>query len=121
MTILNSEPCTSFTHPEAKAIIKAIKYEFEHELIAVRENDIHPKRCMVITSLYPYVSHITSLHITLPKQLEKYIAITKEYYTVFSTSHQHDVIHTKDGEIKMKFPDLDNIISLLHKQSRMSI
>ena len=121
MTILNSEPCTSFTHPEAKAIIKAIKYEFEHGLFAVRENDIHPKRCMVITSLYPYVSHITSHHFTLPKQLEKYIAITKEYYTVFSTSHQHDVIHTKDGEKKMEFPDLDSIISLLYKQSRMPL
>jgi len=64
MTILNSEPCTSFTHPEAKAIIKAIKYEFEHELFAVRENDIHPKRYMVTASLYPYASHITSLYFT---------------------------------------------------------
>ena len=44
MIILISEPCTSFIHPEAKAIIKAIKYEFEHGLLALRENDIHPKR-----------------------------------------------------------------------------
>ena len=64
MTILNSETCTSFTHPEVKAIIKAINYEFEHGLFAVRENDIHLKRCMVITFLYPYASHITSHHFT---------------------------------------------------------
>ena len=64
MIILISEPCTSFTHPEAKAIIKAINYEFENGLFAVRENDIHPKRCMVATSFYPYVSHITSLYFT---------------------------------------------------------
>ena len=70
-TILNSQPCTSFTHPEAKAIIKAIKYELDNGLLAVRENDIHPKRCMVITSLYPYASHITLLYI---------IKITGEVY-----------------------------------------
>ena len=64
---------------------------------------------------------LTSHHFTSPEQLEKYFVITKEYYTVFSTSHQHDVIRTKDGEKKMKFPDLDNIISLLYKQSRMPI
>ena len=64
MIILNSEPCTSFIHPEAKAIIEAINYEFVQGLIAVRENDIHPKRCTVTTSLYPYASHITSYHFT---------------------------------------------------------
>ena len=78
MTILNSEPCTSFTHPEAKAIIKAIKYELESGLLAVKENDIHHKRCMVATSLYPYASHITS-----PEQLEKYIATAKEFDIAF--------------------------------------
>ena len=72
--------------------------------------------------LHPFIlMFLTSLHYTLPEQLEKYIALTKEYYTDFSTSHQHDVIHTKDGEKKMKFPDLDNIISLLYKQSRMPL
>ena len=71
---------------------------------------------MVATSLYPYASHITS-----SEQLEKYIAITKEYYITFSTSHQHDVIRTKDGEKKMEFPDLDSIISLLHNQPRMPL
>ena len=114
-TILNSQPCTSFTHPEAKAIIKAIKYELDNGLLAVRENDIHHKRCMVATSLYPYASHITS-----SEQLEKYIAVAKEYYINFSTSHQHehDVIRTKDGEKNLNFPDLDNIMSLLHNQPR---
>ena len=76
----------------------------------------------VVWLLHPFILMLlTSHHITLPEQLEKYISITKEYYTVFSTSHQHNVIHTKDGEIKMKFPDLDNIISLLHKQSRIPV
>ena len=60
MTILNSQPCTSFTHPEAKAIIKAIKYELESGLLAVKENDIHHRCCMVAISLYPYAP--TSLH-----------------------------------------------------------
>ena len=69
---------------------------------------------MVATSLYPFASHITS-----SEQLEKYIAMAKEYYINFSTSHQHeyDVIRTKDGEKNLKFPDLDNIMSLLHKQT----
>ena len=116
MTILNSEPCTSFTHSESKAIIKAIKYELNNGLLSVKENDIHHKRCMVATSLYPYASHIIS-----PEQLEKYIAVTKEYYVAYSTSHQHDVIHTKDGEKNMEFPDLDNILSLLHKQPRIPL
>ena len=49
----------------SKAIIKAIKYELESGLLAVKENGIHHKRCMVATSLYPYASHITS-----PEQLE---------------------------------------------------
>ena len=81
----------------------------------MRENDIHHKRCMVATSLYPYASHITS-----SEQLEKYIAVAKEYYINFSTSHQHehDVIRTKDGEKNLDFPDLDNIMSLLHNQPR---
>ena len=81
----------------------------------MRENDIHHKRCMVATSLYPYASHITS-----SEQLEKYIAVAKEYYINFSTSHQHeyDVIRTKDGEKNLNFPDLDNIMSLLHNQPR---
>ena len=100
----------------SKAIIKAIKYELESGLHAVKENDIHHKCCMVATSLYPYASHITS-----PEQLEKYIATAKEFYIAFSTSHQHDVIHTKDGEKRMDFPDFDNIISLLHNQSRMPL
>ena len=116
MTILNSQPCTSFTHPEAKAIIKAIKYELERGLLAVKENDIHHRCCMVATSLYPYASHITS-----PEQLEKYIATAKEYDIAFSTSHQHDVIRTKDGEKRMDFPDFDNIMFLLHNQSRMPL
>ena len=112
MAILNSKPCTSFIHPEAKAIIKAIKYELESGLLAVKENDIHHKRCMVATSLYPYASHITS-----PERLEKYIATAKEFYIAFSTSHQHNVIRTKDGEKNLEFPDLDNIMSLFHKQT----
>ena len=62
MTILNSQPCTSFTHPEWKAIIKAINYELDNGLLSVKENDIHYKRCMVTTSLYPYASHIISFH-----------------------------------------------------------
>ncbi len=60
-------------------------------------------------------------HITSPEQLKKYIATAKEYNIAFSTSHQHDVIRTKDGEKRMDFPDFDNIISLLHNQSRMPL
>ena len=30
-------------------------------------------------------------------------------------------VRKKDGENKMEFPDLDNILSLLHKQPRMSL
>ena len=80
----------------------------------MRENDIHHKRCMIVISLYPYASHITS-----SEQLEKYIAMAKEYYINFSTSHQHehDVNRTKDGEKNLDFLDLDSIMSLFHKQT----
>ena len=47
---------------------------------------------MVVTFLYPDASHIIS-----PEQVDKYIAVTKEYYVAYSTSHQHDVIRTKEG------------------------
>ena len=45
--------------------------------------------------------------------------MAKEYYINFSTSHQHehDVIRTKDGEKNLDFPELDNIMSLFHKQT----
>ena len=95
MTILNSQPCISFTHTEWKAITKAINYELNNGLLSLKENDIHHKRCMVITSLYPYASHIIS-----PEQVNKYIAVTKEYYVAYSTSHQHDVIRMKEGRIE---------------------
>ena len=46
--------------------------------------------------------------------------MAKEYYINFSTTHQHEheVIRTKDGEKNLEFPDLDNIMSHLHKQPR---
>ena len=70
---------------------------------------------MIATSLYPYAFYITS-----SEQLEKYIAMAKEYYINFSTSHQHehDIIRTKDGEKNLDFPELDNIMSLFHNQPR---
>ena len=37
--VVNSEPCTSFKSDEAQAMIKAIQYEINEDILSIQENE----------------------------------------------------------------------------------
>ena len=99
-SILNSEPCTSFTSNAAKAMIKLLLYELDQGCLCI-SSEMHEKYrhcCYIATALYPEADRLVSSEV-----LEKCMSIAKRYF--------NEIMYERKLDWNLQCNDFDKVMN----------